>query len=45
MRFHDLRQAYATWPVTVGVPINLVQRVMGHEQGVDDTQSLYAHPG
>ncbi|WP_406038750.1 hypothetical protein OG799_26660 [Micromonospora sp. NBC_00898] len=24
--------AYATWLVTDGVPINLVQRVMGHEQ-------------
>lgn len=32
MRFHDRRHAYATWLVTYGVPINLVQRVMGHEQ-------------
>ncbi|RAO33651.1 hypothetical protein ONO23_02672 [Micromonospora noduli] len=32
MRFHDLRHAYATWLVTDGVPINLVQRVMGLEQ-------------
>ncbi|WP_263972100.1 tyrosine-type recombinase/integrase [Micromonospora noduli] len=32
MRFHDLRHAYATWLVTDGVPINLVQRVMALEQ-------------
>ncbi|MER5702603.1 tyrosine-type recombinase/integrase [Micromonospora sp. NPDC002296] len=32
MRFHDLRHAYATWLVTDAVPINLAQRVMGHEQ-------------
>ncbi|MEV6373813.1 tyrosine-type recombinase/integrase [Micromonospora musae] len=32
MRFHDLRHAYATWLVTDGVPINLVQRVVGYEQ-------------
>ena len=32
MRFHDLRHSYASWLVTDGVPINLVQRVMGHEQ-------------
>ncbi|RAN98522.1 hypothetical protein LAH08_04126 [Micromonospora noduli] len=32
MRFHDLRHAYVTWLVTDGVPINLVQRVMGLEQ-------------
>jgi integrase len=25
LRFHDLRHTYATWLVTDGVPINLVQ--------------------
>ncbi|MET8832871.1 tyrosine-type recombinase/integrase [Micromonospora sp. NPDC004540] len=42
MRFHDLRHAYATWLVTDGVPINLVQRVMGHEQ-VSTTLNRYTH--
>ncbi|WP_245854394.1 tyrosine-type recombinase/integrase [Micromonospora wenchangensis] len=45
MRFHDLRHAYATWLVTDGVPINLVQRVMGHEQA-STTLNRYTHtPG
>ncbi len=43
MRFHDLRHAYATWLVTDGAPINLVQRVMGHEQA-STTQPLRPHP-
>lgn len=42
MRFHDLRHAYATWLVTDGVPINLVQRVMGHEQA-STTPNRYTH--
>jgi integrase len=42
MRFHDLRHAYATWLVTDGVPINLVQRVMGHEQA-STTLNRYTH--
>lgn len=32
MRFHDLRHSYATWLVDDGVPINMVQRVLGHER-------------
>jgi integrase len=32
MRFHDLRHSYATWLVDDGVPINMVQRVLGHEK-------------
>jgi integrase len=32
LRFHDLRHSYATWLISDGVPINDVQRVMGHEQ-------------
>ncbi|MET8307742.1 tyrosine-type recombinase/integrase [Micromonospora sp. NPDC005173] len=34
--------AYATWLVTDGVPINLVQRVMGHEQA-STTLNRYTH--
>ena len=32
LRFHDLRHPYATWLVSDGVPVNDVQRIMGHEQ-------------
>ncbi|MEV1287739.1 tyrosine-type recombinase/integrase [Micromonospora sp. NPDC049679] len=42
MRFHNLRHSYATWLVTDGVPINLVQRVMGHEQA-STTLNRYTH--
>ncbi|MEH1167852.1 tyrosine-type recombinase/integrase [Micromonospora sp. CPCC 205539] len=42
MRFHDLRHAYAKWLVTDGVPINLAQRVMGHEQA-STTLNRYTH--
>jgi integrase len=42
LRFHDLRHSYATWLVTDGVPINVVQRVMGHEQA-STTLNRYTH--
>nr|WP_245714728.1 site-specific integrase [Micromonospora inyonensis] len=42
LRFHDLRHSYATWLVTDGVPINIVQRVMGHEQA-STTLDRYTH--
>lgn len=42
LRFHDLRHSYATWLVTDGVPVNDVQRVMGHEQATT-TLNLYTH--
>jgi integrase len=32
LRFRDLRHSYTTWLVDDGVPINMVQRVMGHER-------------
>ena len=32
LRFRDLRHSYATWLVSDGVPINVVSRLMGHEQ-------------
>jgi integrase len=31
-KFHDLRHCYATWLISEGVPVNVVQAVMGHEQ-------------
>jgi hypothetical protein len=40
LRFHDLRHSYATWLVDDGVPPNMVQRVMGHEN-VTTTLQLY----
>jgi integrase len=39
MRFHDLRHSYATWLVDDGVPVNMVQRVLGHEKST--TLDLY----
>lgn len=42
LRFHDLRHSYATWLVSDGVPINVVQRVMGHENA-STTLNLYTH--
>ena len=42
LRFHDLRHCYATWLVSDGVPINLVQHVMGHEQA-STTLDRYTH--
>ena len=32
LRFHDLRHSYASWQVSDGVPINVVSRLMAHEQ-------------
>jgi integrase len=40
--FHDLRHRYATWLVSEGVPVNVVQAVMGHEQA-STTLSRYTH--
>ena len=42
LRFHDLRHCYATWLVSDGVPVNLVQYVMGHEQA-STTLDRYTH--
>ncbi|MFU8873420.1 tyrosine-type recombinase/integrase [Micromonospora sp. SL4-19] len=42
LRFHDLRHCYATWLVSGGVPINVVQAVMGHEQA-STTLNRYTH--
>lgn len=40
LTFHDLRHSYATWLVDDGVPVNMVQRVMGHERAAT-TLDLY----
>lgn len=40
LKFHDLRHSYATWLVDDGVPVNMVQRVMGHERSAT-TLDLY----
>jgi integrase len=40
LRFHDLRHSYATWLVDDGVPVNMVQRVLGHERAAT-TLNLY----
>ncbi|MET8305637.1 tyrosine-type recombinase/integrase [Micromonospora sp. NPDC005173] len=42
LRFHDLRHCYATWLVSAGVPVNVVQAVMGHEQA-STTLNRYTH--
>jgi integrase len=42
LRTHDLRHSYATWLVSRGVPVNDVQRVMGHENP-STTLNLYTH--
>ncbi|MEW2508146.1 tyrosine-type recombinase/integrase [Amycolatopsis sp. NPDC047767] len=38
--FHDLRHSYGTWLADDGVPVNKVQRVMGHEN-VTTTLKFY----
>ena len=42
LRFHDLRHSYATWLVSDGVPVNVAQRPMGHEQA-STTLNRYVH--
>jgi len=42
LRFHGLRHSYATWLVSDGVPINVVRRLLGHEQ-MSTTVNRYTH--
>ncbi|MGH3628427.1 MAG: site-specific integrase, partial [Sciscionella sp.] len=45
LHFHDLRHCYATWLVSRGVPVNVVQKVLGHQQA-STTLNRYTHtPG
>lgn len=44
LRFHHLRHSYATWLVTAGVPVNITQKVMGHESPTT-TLRIYTHVG
>lgn len=41
-RFHDLRHSYATWLISAGVPVNVVQVAIGHEQA-STTLDHYTH--
>ena len=41
-RIHDLRHTCATWMVTAGVPMPVVQQHLGHES-INTTISLYTH--
>ncbi|WP_371821580.1 tyrosine-type recombinase/integrase [Catellatospora sp. IY07-71] len=45
LRFHDLRHSYATWLISSGVPVNDVQRVMGHEQASTRLNRYTHHSG
>ncbi|GAB3280233.1 hypothetical protein GCM10027563_08920 [Parasphingorhabdus pacifica] len=40
LKFHDLRHSCATWLVDDGMPVNMVQRVLGHERS-STTLDLY----
>jgi integrase len=40
--FHKLRHSYATWLVSDGVPVNDVQRLMGHSRA-STSLDLYTH--
>jgi integrase len=42
LRVHDLRHSYATWLVSDGVPVNVVSRLLGHEQ-ISTTLNRYTH--
>lgn len=42
MRFHDLRHGAATFLLAQGVPMKVVQDVLGHSQ-MSMTADLYSH--
>ena len=41
-RFHDLRHATATYMLSEGIPLKVIQRVLGHSQ-IAVTANTYAH--
>ncbi len=42
LRFHDLRHCYATWLISDGVPVNIVQKLLGHSRA-SVTLDRYTH--
>ncbi len=42
LTFHKLRHCYATWLITEGVPVNVVQAALGHERA-STTLDRYTH--
>ena len=42
MRFHDLRHSTATLLLSMGVPLKVVQELLGHSS-VDITANVYSH--
>lgn len=42
LTYHGLRHCYSTWLVSDGLPVNVVQAVMGHEDA-STTLGLYTH--
>jgi integrase len=42
LRFHDLRHCYATWLISDGVPVNVVQKLLGHSRA-SVTLDRYTH--
>ncbi|SNQ50551.1 Integrase family protein (fragment) [Frankia canadensis] len=42
LTFHGLRHCYATWLITEGVPVNVVQVALGHERA-STTLDRYTH--
>lgn len=41
-RIHDLRHSHASWLIAAGVPLNVVQRRLGH-QSITTTVDTYGH--
>lgn len=41
-RIHDLRHTFASWALTAGVPLPVIQRQMGHES-ITTTVDTYGH--
>jgi integrase len=42
MRFHDLRHSAATILLSMGVPVKVVQEILGHSN-ISTTLNIYAH--
>lgn len=40
-RLHDLRHTYGSWLAMAGVPLNVIQKLMNHQDG--KTTQIYAH--